>query len=57
MSKCKERIQKEYKTRNDWAGKMVHWELCKGFKFDQTNKWYIHKLESVLENEMHEVLF
>ena len=28
--------QKEYKTRHDWVGKVIHWELCKKFKFGQT---------------------
>ena len=23
--------QKEYKTRHNWAGKVIHWELCKKF--------------------------
>ena len=34
---------------------MIHWELCKKLKFDHTTKWYIHKLESVLENEKHKI--
>ena len=34
---------------------MIHWELCKKFRFDYTNKWYIHNPESVLENEMHKI--
>ena len=33
---------------------MIHWELCKKLKFDHTAKWYLHKLESFLENETHE---
>ena len=32
-------------------GKVFHWELCKVLKFDHTTKWYMHKSESVLENE------
>ena len=32
------------------------WELCKKFKVDHTNKWYMHNPESVLENEMHIIL-
>ena len=36
---------------------MIHWELCKKFKFDHANKWYMHYLESILENEMHKVLW
>ena len=31
-------MQKECKTRHDWVGKVIHWELCKWFKFSHTNK-------------------
>ena len=27
---------------------IIHWEMCKKFKFDPTNKWYIHKPAAVL---------
>ena len=47
--------QKEYKTRHDWMGKIILWELCKTLKIDHTNKWYMHKPESILENEMHKI--
>ena len=30
--------------------------MCKRLKFDQAFKWYIHKPESALENEMHKIL-
>ena len=36
---------------------MILWELCKMFKFDHTNKWYIHNPESVLENEIHKIFW
>ena len=39
--------------RNDKVGKVFHLELCKRLKFDNTDRWYIHKLESVPENEIH----
>ena len=38
-------------------GKEIHWELCKKLKFIRTIKWYMHKAESVLENEMHKILW
>ena len=57
MSECSKLAQKEYKTRHNWFGKVFHWELCKKFKFDHTNKWYMHNPESVLENEMHKLLW
>ena len=44
-------MQKEYKTRPDWVGKVTHWDLCKRLKIDHTAEWYMHKPESVLENE------
>ena len=36
---------------------MVHWELCKKLKFGHTNDWYIHKQETVIENETHKLLW
>ena len=56
ISKCSKLVQKEYKTRHDWVGKVIHGELCKKFKFDYMNKWYMHNLEGVLENETHKIL-
>ena len=43
----------EYKTRNDKVGNIIHKELCDILKFDHTTILYIHKPESVLENEQH----
>ena len=55
ISKCSKLAQKEYRTRHDWVGKVIHWEMCK--KFDQMNKWYIHNPTSVLENGTHKLLW
>ena len=38
-------------------GKVIHWELRKKLKFDHTDKWYLHNIESVLENETHKLLW
>ena len=27
ISECSKLAQKEYKTKHDWVGKMIHWEL------------------------------
>ena len=48
--------QREYKTKLDRVGKLIHWELCKKFKFDHTNKWYMHNPESTQENETHKIV-
>ena len=50
ISECSKLAPKKYKTRHDWVGKVINWELYKKFKFDHTNKWYMHNQESVLEN-------
>ena len=42
ISKCSKLAQKEYKTRHNWVGTVIHWELCKKLKFDHTNKWYMY---------------
>ena len=47
----------KFKTRHDWVGKVIHWELCKRLKGDQTTKCYKHKSESVQENETHKILW
>ena len=52
-----ELAQKEYKTRYDWLGKVIHWEMWKKLKFDHPNKWYMHKPAPVLENDTHKLLW
>ena len=48
--------QKEYKARDDWVGKVIHWEMCKKFIIDYTNRWYMHNPAPVLENDTHKLL-
>ena len=31
--------------------------MCKKFKFDHTNKWYMHNTAPVLENDTHKLLW
>ena len=50
ISECSKLAQKEYKTRHDWVGKVIHLEVSKKFNFEHTNKWYMYSPESVLEN-------
>ena len=57
ISECIKFEQTEYKTRHDWVGKMIHWEMSKKFKFDHTNKWYMHNPASVLEKDTHKLLW
>ena len=55
ISECSKLAQKEYKTRHDWIGKVIHWEICKKFKFDHTNKWYLHNPAPAPENDTHKL--
>ena len=54
---CSKLAQKEFKTRHGWVGKVIHSELCKEFKFDHKDKWYMRNPTSVLENETHKHLW
>ena len=38
-------------------GKVIHWEMCKKFKFDHTNKWHMDNPASVLVNDTHKLLW
>ena len=55
INECSKLAQKEYKARQDWAGKVIHWEMCKKFKFDHAKIWYMHNPAPVLENDMHKL--
>ena len=49
--------KKEYKSRYDWVGKVILWELCMRIRFDHTDKWSLHKPESIQENKTRKILW
>ena len=51
---CK--LPQEYKTWPNWVGNVIHWEMWNKFKYDQTNKRYMHNLASVRENDTRKLL-
>ena len=55
ISECSKLAQKEYEARHDWVGKVIHREMCKKFKFDHANKWYMHN--TYIENDTHKLLW
>ena len=57
ISECSKLAQKEYKTRHNWVSKVIHWEMCKKFKLDNMNKWYVHNPAAVPENDTHKLLW
>ena len=57
ISECSQLTQREYKARHDWVDKVIPWEMCKKFKFDHANKWYMHNPAPVLKNDTHKLLW
>ena len=57
INECSKLGQKEYKARPDWVGKVIHWEMCKKFKFDHAKKWHRHNPAPLLENDTHKLLW
>ena len=43
ISEWSKLAKNEYKSKNDWLGKITNSEFCKKLKFDHTTKWYMHK--------------
>ena len=56
ISECS-KLPQEYKARHDWVGKVIHWDMCKKFRFDHANKWYMHNPAPILENDSHKLLW
>ena len=56
ISECS-KVAEEYKARRDWGGNVTHWKMCKKFKIDHTNKWYIHNPAPLRENDSHKLLW
>ena len=56
ISEYSKLAQKEHKSRPDWVGKVINWEMCKQFKFDHTNKSFVHNTAPILENDTHKLL-
>ena len=55
ISECSKLAQKEYKTRHDGMGNVIHWEMGKKLKFNPTNKLYMHNPAAFLENDTHKL--
>ena len=55
ISECSKLTQKEYKSRHALVHKVILSEICKKFKFDHTNKWYMYNPAPVLENDTHKL--
>ena len=49
--------KREYKRRQDWLGRKIHWEECRKIGFDVNEKWYKHKPEKVVESDSWKILW
>ena len=56
ISECIKLAQRQYKTRYDWEGKVIHRELYKKLKFDRTNKYKMIKLKYIQMTEGYKIL-
>ena len=49
--------QKEYKRRHDKVCLSINWVLCKKYGVKVCEKWYEHKVESVIKNYIVRILW
>ena len=49
--------QTEYKKRHDVLGRFVHWELCKEYGVECSDKWCEHSPKSIENNEEVKLLW
>ena len=57
VSGCSMLAQKEYKRRHDKVCLNIHWALCKKYGVKVCERWYAHKVESVIENDIVKIVW
>ena len=50
VSGCKKLAQNEYRKRHDKVALRVHWEVCRKYGIECTEKWYDHQPLPIVEN-------
>ena len=50
VSGCKKLAQREYRKRHDKVALRVHWEMCRKYGIECTDKWYDHQPLPIAEN-------
>ena len=51
LCSCAKLAQTEYRKRHNVVGRVIHWEMCKEYGVECSDKWYEHPSKSVEENE------
>ena len=57
LCSCPKLAQTEYKKRHDVVGRVIHWELCKEYGVECSDKWCEHSPKSIEENEEVKLLW
>ena len=50
VSGCKKLAQREYRKRHNKVALQAHWEMCRKYGIECTDKWYDHQPLPVAEN-------
>ena len=51
VSGCEVLVKTEYISRHNNSAAYLHWSICKNHDIKITDKWYEHKLETVMHNK------
>ena len=57
ISECRKLAQKDYKTRQDWVGKVILLVIVQEIESWPYEKWYMHNSTSVLENNTEKLFW
>ena len=58
VSEWSKLVHMEYKqVRHDSVAKILYWKLCEKWRFNNAEKWYIHKSDKVLESDECKILW
>ena len=57
VNDCSMFAQKEYNRKHDKVCLNIHWALCKKYGVKVCERWYEHKVESVIENDIVKILW
>ena len=57
VSACKMLAQNDYKRRHDKVCSHLYWSLSKKYGLDVDNKWYHHRPEKVVKNDLVKILW
>ena len=57
VSGCSKFAQKEYKRRHHCLARALHWDICRVYDIQTTQKWYEHQPEGVVEKGNVKILW